>query len=195
MIKLKSFLKESIIDNPNFKKWFGGSKVVDSSGNPLIVYHGAGSKFTTFKQMPGKVATVFGSETVKRTGFFFSDKTNADSFGSHTMAVYLSIKNPADLTKGFVEFDNPLEKKLVDKGWNPRWLQQTDVWELFDGDDGENFVEALKSFGYDGVIFKEPSSKGRSGGLSYIAFDPHQIKSAENNNGEFSTANSDITKE
>ena len=200
MIKLMSLITEigekpSSLDNPNFKKWFGSSKVVDKSGNPLIVYHGAGSKFTSFKQMPGKVITAFGSEPVKRTGFFFSGKDNANSFGSHTMDVYLSLQNPADLTKGFVEFDNPLEKKLVDKGWNQKWLEQTDVWELFDGEDGEQFVNALKELGYDGVIFNEPSLKNRLGGLSYVVFDPKQIKSAIDNNGEFSTSTSDITKE
>lgn len=30
----------SLFDNTNFAKWFGGSKVVDESGFPLIVHHG-----------------------------------------------------------------------------------------------------------------------------------------------------------
>ena len=33
---------KKITDNPNFVKWFGGSKVVDENGEPLVVYHGSG---------------------------------------------------------------------------------------------------------------------------------------------------------
>ena len=34
--------------NPDFKKWFGKSKVTDSSGKPIVVYHGTTHDFTTF---------------------------------------------------------------------------------------------------------------------------------------------------
>ena len=38
------------IDTPEFKKWFGNSKVVDADGNPLVVYHGTSSReFTAFR--------------------------------------------------------------------------------------------------------------------------------------------------
>lgn len=40
------YLQESITDNPQFMRWFKGSKIVDKNGNPLIVYHGSGKKFT-----------------------------------------------------------------------------------------------------------------------------------------------------
>src|SRR5690606_5138263 len=33
---------------PEFKRWFGDSKVVDANGKPLVVYHGTKADFSTF---------------------------------------------------------------------------------------------------------------------------------------------------
>ena len=46
-----------LVRTPAFKKWFGdwekdpanASKVVDENGEPLVVYHGSGEDFNTFK--------------------------------------------------------------------------------------------------------------------------------------------------
>ncbi len=48
-------------DTPAFKKWFGGSKVVDEAGEPLVVYHGTQSgDFDEF--LPGSYFTTDPSE-------------------------------------------------------------------------------------------------------------------------------------
>ena len=46
----------SPLDNPAFLRWFGQSKVVDESGEPLVVYHGTPDqyKFDVFKTVTGK---------------------------------------------------------------------------------------------------------------------------------------------
>lgn len=44
----RALLESNILDDPNFRSWFGNSKVVDSSGNPLRVYHGTASDFDAF---------------------------------------------------------------------------------------------------------------------------------------------------
>ena len=36
------------MDTPEFKTWFGESKVVDDSGNPLVVYHGESAEMEVF---------------------------------------------------------------------------------------------------------------------------------------------------
>jgi len=36
-------------DTPEFRAWFGDSKVVDENGEPLVVYHGTGADFEAFK--------------------------------------------------------------------------------------------------------------------------------------------------
>jgi hypothetical protein len=37
-------------DTPEFRAWFGDSKVVDADGRPLVVYHGTGDEFDTFSK-------------------------------------------------------------------------------------------------------------------------------------------------
>jgi hypothetical protein len=38
--KLKSAVKQNQTDTPQFKKWFGKSKIVNEDGSPKVVYHG-----------------------------------------------------------------------------------------------------------------------------------------------------------
>jgi hypothetical protein len=79
------------IDTPEFKRWFGDSKVVDGRGRPLVVYHGTGADFTEFKK---KDTGIYGA------GYYFTSSPEAASGyaqGSqpNVMPVYLSAKNLA----------------------------------------------------------------------------------------------------
>ena len=40
---------ETATDTPAFKSWFGGSKVVDEAGEPMVVYHGTTGDFDAFQ--------------------------------------------------------------------------------------------------------------------------------------------------
>ena len=112
MKSFKEFLTEKTVadtDTPKFKQWFDASKVVDSNGNPLVVYHGTKGSFTHFN-----------------TPAWFSDKQDmADKFSaewgtdqtldskSKVIAVYLSIQNP------FLTDDWEVTEK---KAYNPEWV-------------------------------------------------------------------------
>jgi hypothetical protein len=78
---------------PSFKAWFGdwekgeGSKVVDSNGEPLLVYHGTGNKFDEFDkalrgETTGRSTT---GEFDSENAFFFSNNKNV-SFNYAIMA-------------------------------------------------------------------------------------------------------------
>lgn len=74
-------------ETPEFKKWFGDSKVTDKDGKPLVVYHGTTKSFDEFK--------------TKGDGAFFSTAKVASSYasfgeavGANVVPVYLSIQNP-----------------------------------------------------------------------------------------------------
>lgn len=75
-------------DTPEFKAWFGDSKVVDAAGKPLVVYHGTDADFKAFS----------GGATIK--GIFHTDSpSDAGRFagtgeGANVQASYVSIKNP-----------------------------------------------------------------------------------------------------
>lgn len=81
------------VDAPEFKAWFGGSKVLDEDGRPAVVYHGRDGDFSRFNAQggPGKTSG---------TGAFFSSKPIvADTYATGTEAnvapVYLSLQKPA----------------------------------------------------------------------------------------------------
>ena len=101
---------EDKINTIEFKRWFGNSKIVDSSGNPLIVYHGTGNKFHTFDY--SKVGNNGRSEG---QGFYFTtDKDTAQGYkrdDGDLLEVYISIQKPLDFNaKSFSKIEL---KKLI----------------------------------------------------------------------------------
>ena len=70
------------VTSPAFKRWFAGSKVVDDTGKPLIVYHGTNQTFGRFLKKRGGMAT--GPQAGARHGFFFtSDYEEAQDYARH----------------------------------------------------------------------------------------------------------------
>jgi len=71
--------------NDAFKKWFGDSKVIDTEGKPLVVYHGTNHKFDFFlknKMVEGRLGKGF---------YFTSSKEEASNHGKNIIAAYLKI--------------------------------------------------------------------------------------------------------
>lgn len=173
-----------------FKAWFGDSKVVDGQGRPLVVYHGTREDFTTFDRQD----TAYGY-------FFTPDKEAADFYGGGdgSMAVYLKAGNilrldeivengygvPEELNDWIEEeFDGDLEAFIS-------WLGSGEMYGTT-GDIQDSLMEEAEGLGYDGVVFYD----ARGGGgvaLSYVVFEPSQIKSATGNRGTFDLADADIT--
>ncbi len=112
------------INSPEFKKWFGNSKVVDENGQPLIVYHGTDANFTAFDMSKGRA-------NMDIQGAFFSPwELDAKGYGQNVGAYYLSIQNPADEATGYAALR--------------RFQGQNEA--------GKKAKEYLQSLGYDGVI-------------------------------------------
>jgi len=144
---------------------------------PEVVYHGTDhAPFSSFRQMGGKINTIFGSEDVERSGFFFTaDKELASRFGKNVMSARLHIHKLADLTDD--GFDNRIAKQWEESGHNYKWLMYKEVWELFDGEDGKEWVKFLQGIGYDGAVMTEPPVEGDDiSGLAYVVFDPKNIE-------------------
>lgn len=116
MKSFKQFISESAIDNPNFWKWFGDSKVVDEQGNPLVVYHGTNTDFDQF-------ITYYGAH--------FGNKDQVDEIhdrmdfnelrdGLNTIPVYLSIQNPKRIKDlGSSKYDwRDAKQKAISQGYD-----------------------------------------------------------------------------
>lgn len=80
--------------NPNFVKWFKGSKVVNQDGSPMVMYHGTTGDVESFD--PERIKA---NETdAPFNGFWFSssrDTSPAFRDPTNIMPVYLRITNPA----------------------------------------------------------------------------------------------------
>lgn len=83
--------QEADTKTPQFKKWFGESKVVDENGEPQIVYHGTNKSFQKFDVKKGAQPIIW----------FTSDKSKIDteevgaSGKGRILEMYASLKNPA----------------------------------------------------------------------------------------------------
>jgi len=155
-------------DTPSFKKWFGGSKVVDEKGSPLVLYHGTKAKFTAFDPLNGFTP---GS-------WFTADKNAASVFGE-PMSMYLSIKSPANLN------DFAAARKEAAKSFDP--VAQRKEFNAA-------VIEILKNAGFDGL--HDPKFKGAGGDGSQVwaAFSPTQVKSATGNKGDYSPVISSVNE-
>jgi hypothetical protein len=99
-------------DTPQFRKFFGDSKVVDENGNPMVMYHGTEAKedFDIFDT---------NKKSLMGVGSFFSS-TPSESFagekGGRVIPAYLSLKNPK--TYNYDEFEAFDKNKLIKEGFD-----------------------------------------------------------------------------
>ncbi len=160
-----------------FWEWFGDSKTVTSSEQPMVLYHGTGSDFSSFDidRVGGHTDTgMFGK------GFYFSTDPKYSSLyagrgeNPNVMPVYVALKNP------FITSDSS-KLPVIEEPKTIEDMMRADV--LY----SEKLRNELISQGHDGVIFETSN-----GELEVVAFYPEQIKSATGNNGKFDGGNSDI---
>jgi hypothetical protein len=174
------------IDTPQFKKWFGNSKVVDKNGNPLVVKHGTTSGDVNFKE--------------RERGIFFTDNdTVSNEYAQPTffrggkagavVPAYLSIQNPLVIDALGKRNDNI---PVPWSEWNPKVFGNLPKTAVSIEDAFKYAIE----HGHDGLIVKNvvdtanPTDKAKSN--VYAVKSPSQIKSAIGNNGDFNPENDDI---
>ena len=178
-LKQGALLQEGIPQNesPEFKNWFGGSKVVDPEGKPLVVYHGTKAALTEFQ---GNKATEKDSGWYGRGIYFTADPATASAYsgfeelqggdaqpGANVLPVYVSLQNPYVWPKGRAAATTPQEAMAL----------RTE----------------LEAAGHDGVIVpNEYAAPAYAGHYEVIAFRPEQIKSAIGNQGTFSPTSPNI---
>ena len=171
-------------DTPEFKKWFGESKVLDKKGEPLVMYHGTDkADFNVFKT---------GSGYEYGPGAYFADEASraeryagVDSVmrhvneGSSTGAIDDAIRRQGDDKPGiypvYLALKNPIDARAFDY--------------LLGGEGTNNEKNAeARRLGYDGVVKKW----GDGSIVEAVAFNPEQVKSATGNRGTFDPTNPDI---
>lgn len=156
------------VDTEEFKQWFGDSKVVDKEGKPQVMYTGTSKdKDFSFFKIPGngawfssnpEEASMYAKENDSMGFKYDPDKRTyvPINTASRVLPVYLSIQNPAKLSK---EDDEAMRYAS-----NYKKVQT-------------NIFSRLLSEGYDGVDM--------GGGTWVVLKSPDQIKSAIGNVGAY----------
>ena len=208
-----------------FKDWFGdwendpenASKVVDSNGEPLVVYRGDSSKTNIFK----------GNTFFSSNDYVAGSYSNEDAIPEYN--VFLNIKNPLNLLGGNELRRTPNSARIsgsdpnvvnifkkailnlpndytVSVGWGDKWDKKT-LYELvinnYEGIEyinhntqsasWEAIIKYAKTKGFDGVFMNDESvDKLIQGQFSQITFHPNQIKLADGTNTTFDPNNDDI---
>ena len=160
------------LDNPAFAQWFGKSKVVDESGQPLVVYHGSGADIPQFDtarggQATGNVTAPWGAYFTPSPGEASRYATDFHAAGQNITPVHLAIENPHEMTRS--EWDK--HAMMVFRGQ----MTQDEAMQA-----AADFKAKLQDAGHDGIVIK-----GRGFNNEYVAFSPEQIKSAIGNRGTF----------
>ena len=169
------------INTPEFKAMFGNSKIADKDGKPILMFHGTNEKFEAFskdKIAKGRFGRAFN---------FTSNKDMASEYGDNVIPAYLSINNPItndvlDRPLSQEEF-NVLSKAVTGKeATMPKNMTLGKIFDSMKNDD--KFVEGLQALGYDGIYMEGE-------GIAAV-FEPTQIKSATDNNGDYDPNNPNI---
>jgi hypothetical protein len=173
-------------DTPEFKKWFGKSKIVDEKGNPLVVYHGTdaadfaafsadrwgGFKGIYFAKNPG-LAGVY-AEGINK---FYANEAEEEAANQasrpRVIPAYLRIENPKiiDSRTMWEKLRRDTSVMARDRAVSSGHLTPADIAKY-------------QEQGYDGIVNHDYRE--------IVAFEPTQIKSAIGNRGTFDPNNPDI---
>lgn len=183
------------------QEFFKNSKVRDSKGRLMVMYHGTPTgEFTVFRN-----DLQFFTDNKDYATFYESPSASSRKAGKkatnpQTYEVYLNIEKPFDTREA--ETKDLFVNEYVKGGWalgiNPYTeYQETTSTGLPSWEEADNIYEFLEENNmldqYDGIIVDEGGYEGKDGtvnrGIAYVAFYPEQIK---NKNNESPTNNEDI---
>lgn len=157
--------------------FFKNSKVRDSGGKLMPVYHGTKDDFTVFKHgHQNKYDSGYLGD-----GFYFTDSQNSakeyadwkhgDGNNAHTMEVYLNITNPLIIENkqwATVDLQDALGLDLLSDDQKFDFKVNKDI--------SNKLSEEVKKRGYDGIIYYNDFYKE----TTFVVFNPNQIKAVTN---------------
>jgi len=205
-------------ETPEFKKWFGDSKVVDENGEPLVVYRGLGEEYVAEKSpnitwvtpdpaYAGDYADRNSTTVYDTDGRFYPS-------GATILPLYAKAETPFDLgfrsTMTDVKYSDVMERVYggvvksfemgrITRDEGVRLIGKID--KIQEKDDGTfkkvhswwnskpEIKDILQEAGYDSIHSNEGFDDRTP---AYGLFNPSQIKSATGNRGTFDAGNPDI---
>lgn len=99
---------------PEFQRWFGGSRVVDDSEQPLRVYHGTASAIEGFEPARGTSEGFHFTADPQAAGRFAISRAMDSGRGANVVPAYVSIQNP----KRVAVFSNDEVERAITDGYD-----------------------------------------------------------------------------
>lgn len=168
---------------PEFKTFFGTSKMVDGEGKPLRMFHATNKSFDTFN--PSFRGAFFVTPDVQFANDYLDNSGQTDlEEGANVMPVYVRAENPFD-------YENPehvaqiiayLQKTGLFRGVQPGFFEGG----RWDSIEDRQVQKAIKALGFDSFYVNENDVKNLG------VYSQGQIKSATGNNGNFDRTNPNI---
>jgi hypothetical protein len=197
-----------LVRTPEFKEWFGdwesspeiASKVVDENGEPLVVYHGTFEKFNKFDYSKSKryqtIGWHFGSlkQAKKRleTKIANTFKVTQTSIKFPILECFLNVRRLTIIDRDFMDWDKEYAIKYVMKKINSE-VTYKNLFRLWRPDGKYDFdwlsLHKVLQYYSDGIRYKNVY-EGK--GISWIVFNPNNIKLADGTNTTFDVNNPDI---
>jgi hypothetical protein len=180
-----------VMSNPNFRAWFGDSKVVNEDGTPKVLYHATPASFDVFKpggldpEVSGPAIWLTDSKerqnAAHHTGRYGNEKT-----GLNVMPLYARIEHPLELTTR-QQVERAARRYAGDKKYPFPLIMDQHV------------VDKIRDAGYDGVIMHASAMNmahedRASFPTEYVVFHSSQLKSAIGNSGNYDVYSPNITK-
>lgn len=161
-----------VIETAEFIRWFGQSKITDTAGKPLVVYHGTNQSFDVFDA----------ARSQHENGFVFA--TNRADVASD-FALYKSVWQGANVMPLYARADSLLE---VDGQYQPIRIVESQA-RLEGMEPGESLREFAQRSGYQAVVIRNTTDDV---GLDvppisdvFMFLPGSQLKSAIGNMGTF----------
>ena len=200
------------VRTPEFKQWFGdweddpehASKVVDGNGEPMVVYHGTGERFEVFDR--SLIGESTSNDGIWGKGFYFTPDMDiaqeyaegAEGPDAHVKGTFLKMAEPYGMDQSVL--DTPFSDAEL--------AAAKDAREKADGDPGspysllsysmqdaqlvDMYRRISKGERFDGVVYRGEEDFRGFNRDEYVVPSSNQIKSATDNNGQFSAGNASI---
>lgn len=197
---LESLMAPSeLVRDPNFARWFEGSKAVDKYGEPLMLTHGTlsgqinefrpNTHFGTPIQANTRIEALQEAKDLPLSFLKFAARKllGSDDVPAN-IPVYLSVRNPKRMNDHLGESWEDRVRVARDEGFDS--IVYLNRAELSDDAHEAILKEELRrgfSLNDDEIRAVAPEVAD-----SYIVFDPRQVKSATGNRGTYDPDNPDI---
>ena len=162
------------VNSRYFKRWFGGSKIVDEAGKPMKVHHGTSYQIESFGGAPG--------DGWLGTGHYFTQRRGQADYYANVSSV--KTGKPPHIIDVYLRSNAPLiVDHLIDEHMSVTVAKRLGLDVTAGRPTGDTIRDAAIAQGFDSIILRTPDNafdpKSAKQMEEIVVFDSKQIKIAD----------------